>query len=710
MRKLLAFPLAAVLLLAQNPPRKQNPAPPQQPFKIQVSTQLVTINLTAKDKDGKLITGLKAGDFIVSEDGQKQKLAFCEFETLDNTVLPEMAEAAPPAAPAPPAAAAPDPKPVAAPAPAPPAAAPAAGTAVSAKPGEIKYKDRRLLVLYFDMNAMPLPDQMRARENALKYIHEEITTADTVAVMSFTSRLNLLQDFTNDRDLLIKAVDGLNMGEGSDLAATAADAASTGAAYTADDTEYDIFSGDRRLIALQAAIKALGALPEKKGLLYFSSGFTKSGVDNEAQMRATTNAAIRNNVTLFPVDARGLTAASPSGDATKGASSAGTALAGAGISAVMQLRASQETLHTLATDTGGKELIDNNDLSAGIVEAQKEISNYYILGYYTSNDKLDGQFRRIKVELPNAKTAHLEYRPGYFAEKDYRQFTAADRERQLQDALLLGDPFTDLTIQLELDYFRLAQDRYFVPLVAKIPGSQVDLTRHGSGEDARFDFIGQVTDSKNKVVRSVRDKLDLKGFTGADLAKKNLAYDTGFELAPGTYTVKFLARESQSGKMGTFEAKLTIPDLSAEKNWLPISSVVLSNQIEAQSAAVASGDQDKKAIADHPLIQNGRKMVPSVTRTFRRDQTLFVYLEAFEPDTAQPLRTTVAFYRGAAKVFETPAAWAKDGFKAQAKAMPINLNIPLSALEPGRYTCQVSVINPQAQKVAFWRGPVAILP
>ena len=102
----------------------------------------------------------------------------------------------------------------------------------------------------------------------------------------------------------------------------------------------------------------MGALPEKKGLMYFSSGFTKSGVDNEAQMRATTNAAIRYNVALFPVDARGLAGMSPSGDATKGATSASTAFAGAGIAAISQLRASQETLHTLAADTGGKEFLE----------------------------------------------------------------------------------------------------------------------------------------------------------------------------------------------------------------------------------------------------------------------------------------------------------------------------------------------------------------
>ena len=699
MRETLIALLTAAMLLAQNP---QNPpaSSGKAPVKFTVTTQLVTIGLTAKDKDGNPITGLQAGDFVVTEDGKKQKLASCDYQKLDNTPL----EAFPA-----------DKSGVRAQTP-PPAATPAtsATTIAAGQPGEIKYKDRRLLVLYFDMTAMALPDQLRAQDNAMRFIRTEMTSADTVAVMSFTNRLNLLRDFTSDRDLIVKAIDSLIAGEGSDLAAITDDSAVTGAAYTADDTEFNIFNADRKLVALQSAIKSLGALPEKKGLMYFSSGFTKSGVDNEAQMRATTNAAIRYNVALFPVDARGLSASALSGDATKASGSASSALGGTGLAAFAKLQASQETLHTLAADTGGKEFLNSNDLAAGIVEAQKEINDYYILGYYSTNPVLDGQYRRVKVELAdkNRKTANLEYRPGYFAGKEFKQFTAADRESRLQEALLLGDPVTDLSLKLELNYFRLAQDRYFVPLEAKIPGSEIDLAKHGDLESARLDFVGQVTDSKNKVVRQVRDKLEvkLKGVTAAELAQKSLAYDSGFELAPGTYTVKFLARENVTGKMGTFETKLTIPDLAAEKSWLPISSVVLSGQIEAQSASVATGNQDKKAMADHPLIQNGQKIVPSVTRAFRRDQTLYVYLEAFEPEAPQPLQTVVSFYRGKTKVFETPIQVAKEAFKTQAKVQPIKMSIPLTSLEPGRYTCQVSVTDVQSQKVAFWRAPMAVLP
>lgn len=682
MRELPIALLAAALLAAQNPQ------------KFSVTTQLVTLNLTARDKDGNLITGLQAADFVVTEDGRKQKLASCDYEQLDNTALAALrelpAEVSRKSAPA------------------------TAAATAAAQPAMAKYKDRRLLVLYFDMTAMPLEDQLRAQESALRFVRTEMTAADTVAVMSFTSQLKLLQDFTTGRDLIAAAIQSLIAGEGSDLAATADDPSVTGAAYTADDTEFNIFNADRKLVALQSAIKSIGVLPEKKALMYFSSGFTKSGLDNEAQMRATTNAAIRYNVALFPVDARGLSASALTGDASKSPASASVALNNAGVQAYGKLQASQETLHTLAADTGGKELIDSNDLALGVVQAQKEIGNYYLLTYQSTNPALDGSFRRIKVELAgnSHKSAHLEYRAGYFASKEFKDFTAADRESRLQEALLLGDPITDLPLELELNYFHLAQDRYFVPLEAKIPGSQIDLAKHGDMESVRLDFVGQVTDSKGKVVKQVRDNLEvkLKGVTAAELAARNLAYDSGFELAPGTYTVKFLACENVGGKIGTFETRLTIPDLAAEKSWLPISSVVLSGQIEAQNAAVATASQDKKTAADHPLIRNGQKIVPSVTRAFRRSQPLYVYLEAFEPRGPQPIETTVAFYRGKTKVFETPMALSSEPFKVQPQTQPIKIAIPLSSLDPGRYTCQVNVIDPHSQKVAFWRAPVAVLP
>jgi len=373
----------------------------------------------------------------------------------------------------------------------------------------------------------------------------------------------------------------------------------------------------------------------------------------------------------------------------------------------------QETLYTLAIDTGGKALLDQNDLSLGIQQAQKDISSYYILGYYSTNTARDGHYRRIKVQIGKNLTAKLDYRSGYFASKEFRQFTSTDRERQLQEALMLEDPITDLTVALEVNYFRQARDRYFVPVSLKIPGTDIELARKGGAESTRLDFIGQVKDSNGMLQGTVRDEITvkLKGENAGQLASHNLQYDTGFTLQPGTYTLKFLARENETGKMGTFETKFTVPNLTADQKHLPISSVVLSYQREKLDSAVASVEKDKKLLAANPLVQNDEKLVPSVTRVFRKQQEMYVYLEAYQPSSQEtkPMVATVAFYRGKVKAFETAPLQIAEGLN-KSKAVPVSFSFPLEKLEPGRYTCQVSVVEPSAQKFAVWRSPIAVLP
>jgi VWFA-related protein len=687
----------------------QQPPVPQGAFKFETTTQLVVVNVAVKDKSGKSVEDLKAAGFTIAEDGKSQKIAVFEFQRLEEPVaapaerklIQRGAESTPKAA---------------------PAAQPAAPVQIApSKPGEIRYRDRRLLVMFFDLTSMPTADQLRAQKAALKFLDSQMTASDMMAVMTFSSDLKVLQDFTSDRDALIRTIKGINIGEGSDMAvngATSGDetAADTGDAYTADDTEFNIFNTDRKLAAIETASRMLSSLPEKKALIYFASGMTKTGVDNEAQMRATVNAAIRSNVSLYPIDARGLVAQAPLGDATKASPGGQGMYSGSSARSTMtNFQDQQESLYTLAADTGGKALLDENDLSLGIQQAQKDIASYYILGYYSTNQNMDGRYRRIKVQLTNKTlSAKLDYRSGYFASKQFRDFNSTDRERQLQEALMLGDPVTDLPIAMEVAHFRLGRDRYFVPLAVKIPGSELELARHGGAERTRLDFIGQVKDAKGSLVATVRDDIDvkLKGETAGQLSKRNLQYDTGFTLQPGTYTVKFLARENETGKMGTFEMKFKVPDLTTERNYLPISSVVLSNQRESLKAAVATAERDKKLLEANPLVQDGEKLVPSVTRVFRTDQEMYVYVEAYQPaaQSTEPLIASVTFFRGKQKAFETQPLQVTEGLNPKTKAVPIRFSLPLSKLTPGRYTCQVSVLDPAARKFAFWRAPVVVIP
>jgi VWFA-related protein len=725
MRNTLVILLGALLIAAAQqttttpPPAAQKKGSParqeaakgaaKKTYSFSDTVQLVVVDVFAKDKNGNPIENLKASDFTITEDGKPQTIKFCEYQELKSDPITE-----------PPAAAALTPRPEVAEAPKPVVKAVTANQIAPATPGEVKYKDRRLMVMFFDMTSMPIQDQIRAQDSAIKFIKTQITPSDLMAIMTFSADVKVVEDFTDDRDQLIKDIKGLTIGEGQgfDATDTSDAAADTGAAFSADDTEFNIFNTDRQLSALETAVKMLGSLPEKKALVYFASGMTRdTNGNNQAQLTATVNAAIKANVAFYPIDARGLVASAPLGNATQGSSSKGSVrTGGAQLQSQGNFQAQQETLTTLAGDTGGKALLDENDLSVGIVQAQKDISSYYIIGYNSANMNLDGHYRKIDLKIKNNLAAKLDYRHGYFASKNFNKFDSEDRERQLQEALMLGDPITDIEVRAEIDYFRLARDRYFVPVEVKIPGSELELAKHGNAERTRLDFIGVVKDSKGDVTGggNVRDyvELDLKGDKATEITRHPVAYDTGFTLKPGAYSLKFLVRENETGKIGTFEQKFVIPDLTTDQPTLPTSSVILSNQRQLLSDALYSADKDQKLAVANPLVQDKQKLIPSVTRVFKKSQDLYVYVETYEPlaSATEPIVANVGFYRGKVKAFETEPLIVKDGLDAKSKALPVRFSVPLSTLRPGQYTCQVSLFNPAERKFSFTRADIMVVP
>lgn len=662
---------------------------------FKTNTQLVVETVVVKDKNGDFVDGLKAEDFTVTEDGVAQTIKFFELQR-----LPTANDGAPSA-------------PIAVPAPY--KKLPHSHIAPET-PGDVRYKDRRLMALYFDMSAMPDADQVRALSAAQKFVLNQMTSADLMAIMMFSSgSVQVLQDFTDDRSKLLSVIQTLIVGEDEDSIDTTSDS-DTGAAFGQDDAEFNIFTTDRQLAALQTAASMLGHLNEKKSLIYFASGLRLNGVDNQAQLHATLNAAIRAGVSLYPIDARGLVAEAPMGDATKGSPGGLAMYTGASAMAAMSnFQKSQDTLWALAADTGGKALLDFNDLSAGIVQAQKATSSYYILGYYTSNEALNGKFRKIKITLREGLQARLDYRQGYFAGKEFGKFTAADKERQLEEALMLGDPITELTIAMEIDYFQLNRAEYFTPVIVKIPGSELALARKGGAERTLIDFIGEVKDEFGTTIQNVRDKVDIKlsGATAAELARRPIEYDTGFTLLPGKYRIKFLARDSETGRIGTFETRFLIPNLNKEDKRIPISSVVLSSQRVDMREALFNAAKDKgKAESVNPLVQEGQKLIPSVTRVFSKSRDMWIYLQAYEQNAAeiQPLVAFVTFYRGQAKAFETPPVPMNEGLDNRLKTVPVKFNFALDKLQPGKYDCQVTVLDPAGQKAAFWQAPIMVVP
>lgn len=687
--------LAAMLALGSQEPQPE--------FKFTTSSNLVVVNVSVEDRGGNPIEGLKKEDFAVFEDGKPQTIAVFDFQRLSFDPLP----LAPP--PLPRNLAMPPPEPAEEP------EKPAPG------PGNIRYQDRRLLVFFFDFTSMSPVEQVRAQDAALKFIQEQMTAADLVSIMTFSNRLRVEQDFTADRETLGEIIRSFRIGE-EEMAAEAEPAEEeeddANTLFIADETEFNIFNTDRKLSALETAVRNLASLPEKKALVYFSSGAGKTGVENHSQLLSTINAAVRSNVAFYPIDVRGLIALPPGGDASRAAPRGTAIFSGkAQRDQKMRLNDQQETLYTLAADTGGKALLDSNELTLGIVQAQRDLRSYYILGYYSTNPAQDGRFRRLQVRLTGGRRARLQYRPGYFAPKEFRYFTASDKERQLEEALMLGDPVTDLPLALEADYFRLAGQKYFVPVVVKIPGSHITLARKGENETIEFDFIGQVRDTKKRLVGSVRDTIRVKLAQPAagQLGRRHLLYDTGFTLPPGDYRIKFLARENRTGKMGTFETAFTVPDLNAQDKPLRLSSVIWSNQREPVSAAVGAAEKKLDLLQQHPLVEDGKKLIPSITRVFRKDQNLFVYFEVYDPAAdpetkAASVAATLSVFRDRVKALESEPIRRSRLSPSRMNTVPFEFQVPLAQLRPGRYTCQVSVIDELGRKFAFARSPLVVLP
>jgi VWFA-related protein len=688
------------------------PALPQD-ANFSTTVKLVVVDCIVTDKNGRPIETLTQDDFQIFEDGKPQQIRTAELQRLNTKPLPPTSFAAR-NAPLPP-------RPKSQP--------------VDTAAALTKYQDRRLIVIFLDFSSMDTPEQIRATQAAEKFISTQLTASDMVSIMMYSSSLQTLVDFTDDRDLLLATLHKVHIGEGAELVGQAdegADSQDQSGQFVADETEFNIFNTDLKLMALEDAARKLAPYPERKALVYFSSGVQKTGVDNQSQLRATVNTAVQSNVAFYPVDARGLTASAPGGDATQAAAVGNNLYSGAGQQTLREnFYNQQETLDTLAADTGGKALLDSNDLTLGLRQVQQDVNSYYVLAYYSTNTAEDGRYRRIQVKLaPRAAVlkAKLSYREGYYASTTFAKMREADKEAQLARALASDNPVTDLPLAVEVDYFRVAKGKYFVPLSVKIPGSALAFKNKGSKAATELDFIGQVEDAKNKAVAAVRDTIPIKidQTVANEVTRKQIQYDTGFTLAPGKYKLRFVARENGEGKTGTFETGFTVPDLGSGAA-LRMSSVILSNQREPVKRQIAGANIKKKLLDQNPLIDpaTGQKTVPNVTRVFRPGQNLSVYFEVYDPaspagaandnSSANPanrfasIAATVGLYQGSKKVFESRPVRVYRLSARGDGVLPVRIETPLTGIAPGQYTCQVNVIDEFGKKFAFPRTSLAVL-
>jgi len=731
-RAIVAAALLAVNASAQAP----QPAQQQPPYRVHVTSELVLVNVVVRDKKGNLVRDLRKDDFTLLEDGKRQTISSFDFENVDELTTAGAAEAT--------------------------VSGTAADTALlrpTDNPATLNARDRRLMLLFFDFSGMEPEEIERSVDAAKTFVQTRMQPADLIALVSLATNMRIDLDFTGDKAKVLAALTSYTSGQGQgfDNGATGSSegAAETSGAFTADDTDYNTFNADRKLLALQAIMQTLGKISQKKAIIYFSNGISQNGVDNQSALRAATASAVKANVSIYPVDIRGLQAFPPGGEAQNASLHGQSPYNGAAVLNDLNSNAStQDTLSTLASDTGGKAFFDSNDFGAVFSQVQKDSSAYYVLGFTSTNALKDGRFRHLKVQL-NRADLKLDYRSGYYAGRDFEHLNRTDREQQMQDELASELSQTDVAVYAGAAYFRQDDSHYYLSVSLVIPGSQIPFVQAKDKDNATIDVIGEVRADGRFAVGHLRDTVKLALDSAEQVRRKNVQYNTGFVLAPGSYHLKFVVRENQTGRMGSFETDVQIPDL--RKTPLRMSSVVLSSQRVPATA--------KKASGPHPLVQGQTELVPNITHVFTQDQHLYLQYEVYDPargknpapasgtnvaangDVAASVAnaaantsgnpaangaasavsteavkfapakapresvrvfTSIEFLQGSMKVYESKPIVANEVTAPDRKAVIFQIDLPLRALKPGFYVCQVNVVDDVSGNFAFPRSPILV--
>lgn len=684
--------------------RPSRSAPKAPPPALRSQTNLVRIDVEVTGKSGKPIKDLRADQFTVYDDGKAQPISIFSYSDIESMET----------------AAADNSRPITVP------VDNSGPNSASARAVSDAVRDRRLIVLFFDFTSMQADDLVRAHDAAEKFVKRQMSPADLVALVAFGSDLSVIVNFTNDRAALEKGIARIRPGVSSELGTPLYAAAEdseydvqqyTSDAYTPDETEFDVFNTDQKLAAIEGIVDVLSGIPGRKLLVEFTGGITQTGEENRTALRAATDAANRADVSIYSIDARGLFSTPPGGDATANAATGTSMFTGASVfHQTDQREDSRDTLATLSSDTGGSAFFDLGDLSDAFPEIQKANTGYYLIGYTLPNGiKLDGTWHSVRVKV-NVRGAHVRFRNGYYAPRDFQHLEKESKEEQLAEAMNSENPILDLPVAVEVSQFRLSDRQTYVPIAAKISSSALDWAKKHNLREASFDFAAEVrADPSGQVVADLRDTIDvhLDEQKYQQVNQSSLLYQGGVVLSPGRYRLKFLARENESGRIGTFEQGIVIP--AEQPGRLVLSSMMLSSQLVPveKSSDVKTKTQGLRAkMTSSPLELEGERIVPSVTRFFTQRQTLFVFFQAYWPEKIEgfdpnSFRAGLIFFRGGVQVNATPLL-APNQVDVKTRTASFRISLPLVQLPAGRYTVQAVVIAPGTQHAAFARSYLAL--
>lgn len=687
---------------------------------VKVKSNLVNIDVLVKDKKGKYVPDLKAEDFAIFENGVQQKIEFFDAPLAGSTTRSTTA----------------------------------AADVSKTQPAEPATVTRNYVTLVVDSQTTDVTNLKQVREGTIKYVREQITDGDVVAILTVTNSLQLLQPFTHDKAKLIAALENLGVrstsknfeqkdlgdnitalrgelqvaNEAPSTAITSPAAGSNAARIMIMRTMLAQFIKLRTALSVQqsrpilAAIAAicegLRPIPNKKTLVLFSQGFVTPAV-LDWQVQSTIDIANRANVAIYIIDSAGLRASAPNTSALGGVSPLG------GISAATSqeeriravggetvfdtsrqegLSREYDILYRMSGDTGGRFLKGNNDIGQGLERINQEIQARYTLAYRSTNQNFDGSFRKVKIEVRRPDT-QIVSRSGYYAIPPEEIVLLSPADKKLFDnfGALLSAPA--MPVSVSLSHYRSRDGLYVVPLAIELSPEAVQFDRKGDKRLLQLEVLGILKTTSEKTLSRLGGQFDvnLSDSEYQSIVSNNIYYRQDLQLTPGEYTIDLIVRDRKSGKMSALREQLVLPEMDAEFSATPL---VLSRYVEAANPQAAEPDV---------FTVRKTSIRPSAARQFSARDNLVMFLHVYNPansaDTGKPMvRVTARLVKDG-----QPATKPFDFVLTDVENEPVSHltfaeYIRLIGMTPGRYTVTIEAKDMVTKKVAKQETSFTIVP
>ena len=669
--------LASVIAFTSGSLQGQGQAsrPQQPPITFRAEVNYVEVDTRVLDRDGKFIAGLTAADFHVFEDGKPQKVSTFSMVNipLERAERPLFAS-----------------KPV----------EPDVRTNLQGADGRI------YVIVLDDLHTAPLRSQ-RIKLAAKQFIERYVGANDVAAVVHTSGRSDAGQEFTTSQSRLLRAVDkfmGRKLTSSTrnmidDVQRRAGTPMAADPATDLDDKERG-FNARGTLDSIRNVANYLGNIRgRRKAVVLFGEGidynineiFSNSITEAQTVIEATRDmiaAATRANVAIYAVDPRGLGAEFE--DMSSIQSFPDDTTLGLGMSSIFnEVRLSQDSLRVMGEETGGFAVINRNDFASAFQRIVDDNSSYYVMGYYSTNDRRDGRFRKIEVRLPDKPGYVIRARKGYVAPRgkapEARAASKDGTSPELKDAMESPLPLTALPLAVTAVVFKGPASKGSVVISTFINGSTLPFAENDGMFKNDIEVLGIATDNKGKAFSTDRNTVNLN--MKPDTAKRVTA--TGFrvinsiDLAPGRYNLRIGVRESNTRKAGSVTVDLEVPDFL--KLPLTMSDIAVTSAMSGAAPTIRPKD---------PL----EKLLPGPLTTYREfmpADELAVFAEIYD-NTKQAHKveiTATVKAEGGQTVFQTRADHDSSELAGSAGGYGFEARAPLKGFAPGLYVLRVEAIS-----------------